>query len=110
MEISPKLASASSLNSTVITKQTPEGETPQAPSLSAAASNNSAAAEDIAKLSTDPKSAAVAEANRESARVDVKDVDNLARDLGARIQAEPEKALGAVASSLTNDVVRSLLS
>lgn len=109
MEISPKLTSAASLNSTVITKQQPEAEAPPA-SLSAAASNNSAAAADIAKLSTDPKSAAVAEANRESARVDVKDVDNLARDLGTRVKDEPEKALAAVSPSLTNDVVRSLLS
>jgi hypothetical protein len=108
MEISPKLTSAASLNSTVVTKPSPTEVATS--SLSQAASNNNNAAADIAKLSTDPKSAAVAEANRESARVDVKDVDNLAKDLSSRVKENPERSLTAVSTSLTNDVVRSLLS
>lgn len=109
MEISPKLTSASSLNANVTTKGSVEADASTS-TLKNAAQNNSDAAAEIAKLTSNQDSAAVASANLSSSRVSPDEVDNLAKSLKERITSNPDQAFNAISTKLTPDTVKLFLS
>ena len=110
MEInSPKLTSAKALNSSV-SADSSTGPTAVAGSLKDAEKNNRDAAADISKLTSDPKSIAVADENRSASRIKPEEVDTFTQALKDKVLESPELAKSAVSPKLTADVVRSLLS
>lgn len=108
MEISQKLTRANSLNATVVSKEKPEAEA-SVSSLKAAANNNSDAATDISRLTTNQDSAAVAAANLSSSKVSLEDVDNLAKKLADNIKGNRDQAFGAIRTDISRETISNLL-